>query len=187
MALDTRGARDDCQIFRRGLPFVETSGDGQVRLGLQFCSFQASLDQFDVVMNDWMTNARFPTEASGFDALLDPARALTTVERVGFYFVPPHDDDFQAAAVFKTRRQQTPKNGRLVIRKRVVDPTDATRRFDRRGFVFSIRDASGAEIEQVTTDSTGRAVVSATLQIGATYTVEEVGTHSRTSLAPRKR
>ena len=74
-----------------------------------------------------------------------------------------------------------------MIRKRVVDPTDATRRFDRRGFVFSIRDASGAEIEQVTTDSTGRAVVSATLQIGATYTVEEVGTHSRTSLAPRKR
>ena len=67
-----RGARDDCQIFRRGLPFVETSGDGQVRLGLQFFSFQASLDQFDVVMNDWMTNARFPTEASGFDALLDP-------------------------------------------------------------------------------------------------------------------
>jgi hypothetical protein len=35
--------------FRRGIPFIETTSDGQLRVGLNFCSFQASLVQFDVV------------------------------------------------------------------------------------------------------------------------------------------
>jgi Dyp-type peroxidase family len=34
-----RGARDDNQIFRRGLPFMETTPDGKVEVGLNFCSF----------------------------------------------------------------------------------------------------------------------------------------------------
>ena len=55
-----RGPHDDTQIFRRGLPFFETTPDGQVRVGLQFCSFQASLDQFDVVFNDWIASRQFP-------------------------------------------------------------------------------------------------------------------------------
>jgi hypothetical protein len=35
--------------FRPGIPFIETTSDGQLRVGLNFCSFQASLVQFDVV------------------------------------------------------------------------------------------------------------------------------------------
>jgi deferrochelatase/peroxidase EfeB len=169
-----RGQRDDCQIFRRGVPFIETSAEGNVRTGLQFCSFQASLDQFDVVLNDWMTNARFPGETSGMDALVDPARSLTNFEKVGFYFVPPHDESGLALrSVFRKPTARVPKSGRLVIRKRVSDPSDPTRRFERRGFQFTILDSSNGEIAHATTDSTGRAVVKANLTIGATYTVRE--------------
>jgi Dyp-type peroxidase family len=35
-----RGPHDDVQIFRRGLPFMETTADGQLRVGLDFCSFR---------------------------------------------------------------------------------------------------------------------------------------------------
>ncbi len=83
-----RGMHDDTQIFRRGLPFIETTADGQVRVGLQFCSFQAWLDQFDVAFNDWMASRQFPPQPNGAeagtDALLDPARQLTVIEQGGF-------------------------------------------------------------------------------------------------------
>jgi hypothetical protein len=36
----------------------------------------------------------------GSDALLDPARQLTVIERVGFFFVPPYHEDELAAAIF---------------------------------------------------------------------------------------
>jgi hypothetical protein len=53
-ALKMRDTRAHCGHdlgcrFRRGLPFIETTSDGQLRVGLNFCSFQASLVQFDVV------------------------------------------------------------------------------------------------------------------------------------------
>lgn len=32
---------------------METTPAGDLKVGLHFCSFQASLDQFDVVFNDW--------------------------------------------------------------------------------------------------------------------------------------
>jgi Dyp-type peroxidase family len=174
-----RGAHDDNQIFRRGLPFIETTADGQVRVGLQFCSFQASLDQFDVVFNDWMVNRQFPPQPggaeSGADALLDSARQLTVIEKVGFFFVPPYHEQGLAAAVFAAHEERPPATGRLVVHKRVVDPNDATRRFERRGFTFRILDVQGQVLpnSQFTTDSTGRGICPVELQIGQQYTLQE--------------
>ena len=174
-----RGAHDDTQIFRRGLPFIETTTEGQVRVGLQFCSFQASLDQFDVVFNDWMVNRQFPPQPAGgdagVDALFDAGRQLTQIEKVGFFFVPPYDEAGLAADVCATRKERPGDTGRLVVRKRVVDPNDSTRRFERRGFSFQVRDGQGEVIpdSQFTTDSTGRGICPVELQIGQVYSLEE--------------
>jgi Dyp-type peroxidase family len=174
-----RGRHDDTRIFRRGLPYIEPSPDGQPKIGLHFCSFQASLDQFDVVFNDWMLNPHFRADGAGADALLDPAlqpSALTTIENAGFFFVPPYTSEGLAAAVFaKPSKPQKPKTGRLVVRKRVVDPNDASRRFERGGFVFQVLDAQGQLAGgQFTSDSTGRAICPAELTVGETYTLQEV-------------
>jgi Dyp-type peroxidase family len=172
-----RSRHDDTQIFRRGLPFMETSADGQLRVGLNFCSFQASLDQFDVVFNDWMMNPRFPVEQGGGpDALLDPARQLTVIEKVGFFFVPPHRDAGLAAAVLAAKTEHgKPKTGQLVVRKRVVDQADPAKQFERGGFVFQVLDAQNQPVGgQFTSDSTGRAIAPAELTIGGTYTLQEV-------------
>jgi Dyp-type peroxidase family len=171
-----RGERDDNQIFRRGLPFMETTADGTLRVGLNFCSFQSALERFDVVFNDWMTNPHFPAEGAGPDALLDPGRQLTTIEKVGFFFVPPHDPGGLTTAVFGDHDvKKEPKTGKLVVRKRVVDPSDANRRFDRRGFQFQVLDPNQQPIagSQFTTDSTGRGICPVELQIGHSYTLQE--------------
>jgi Dyp-type peroxidase family len=176
-----RGPRDDVQIFRRGLPFVESAPDGQLRVGLQFCSFQASLEQFDVIFNDWMMSRQFPPQPDGtepgVDALLDPGRGLTSIEKVGFFFVPPHDERGLAAAVMASRTERgKPTTGRLIVRKRVTDPSDASRRFERRGFKFQILDAQGQVVagSEFETDSTGRGICPVELQIGASFTLREL-------------
>jgi len=170
-----RTRHDDTQIFRRGLPFMEVA-DGQLRVGLNFCSFQASLDQFDVVFNDWMMNPRFPVEGGGLDALLDPANQLTVIEKVGFFFVPPYDEAGLAAAVIADKSGHgKPTSGQLVVRKRVIDESDPSKRFERGGFVFQVLDAQNQPVGgQFTTDSTGRAVAPAELTIGETYTLQEI-------------
>lgn len=126
-----RGGHDNTQIYRRGFPYMETTPDGELQVGLQFCSFQASLDQFDVVFNDWSLNRQFPPlpdgAATGADALLDPNRGLTSIEKVGFFFVPPHEDEgVAAAAVFATpaAHRRARETGRLVVHKRVTDPNE---------------------------------------------------------------
>ncbi len=155
---------------------------GQIQT-LQFCSFQATLDQFDVVFNDWCLESKFPVEGAGRDALLDPDRGLAQVLRVGFYFVPPHHDSGLVAAVFTAETpSRRPTKGRLVVHKRVRDQNDPNRRFERRGFVFQIRHQStdGTVGEAIgapfVTDSTGRAVFDGELTIGETYELHE--THS---------
>lgn len=170
-----RGQHDDTQIFRRGLPYMETTPDGKLEVGLQFCSFQATLDQFDVVFNDWCLESNFPTQGAGPDALLDPARGLTQVLRAGFFFVPPYQEGGLVAAVFvPPKDERKHKTGRLVVLKRVVDPTDLSRRFERHGFTFQILDASGQSVGEVfTTDSTGRALFDGELTLGQTYTLRE--------------
>jgi len=168
-----RGPRDDNQIFRRGLPFMETTPDGQLRVGLNFCSFQGSLEQFDVVFNDWMMNLHFPTDGP-VDALLDPAKQLTQIEKVGFYFVPPYEPAGLATAVFKEAQKHKPTTGRLVIKKRVIADGDPSHRFDRRGFVFQIFDENQQAVgEPFTTDTAGRGVCPVELEIGKSYTARE--------------
>jgi Dyp-type peroxidase family len=171
-----RSRHDDTQIFRRGLPFLETSADGHLRVGLNFCSFQASLEQFDVVFNDWMMNSRFPVEGGIADALLDPGKQLTVIEQVGFFFVPPHNDAGIAAAVRPDREDaKKAKTGRLVVRKRVVDQSDPGKRFERGGFIFQLLDAQNQPAGgQFATDSTGRGVAPEKLLVGETYTLQEV-------------
>lgn len=175
-----RGRHDDVQIFRRGLPFIETSPEGQLRVGLQFCSFQASLEQFDVVFNDWMASRQFPPQASGgepgTDALLEPGRQLTQIEKVGFFFVPPYHPDGLAAAIFSGRQERVPETGRIVVHKRIVDPGDPSRRFERQGFQFQVADGNGQTVanSQFTTDSTGRGLCPAELTIGQPYVLQEL-------------
>jgi Dyp-type peroxidase family len=171
-----RGTHDPNMIFRRGLPFFDAD-DGQVRIGLQFCSFQASLDQFDVVWSDWMMNPQFSAQggpAPGRDALLDPAGALTTIEKFGFYFVPPSDDDrFIGATLFDPAKEHKPApTGRIAVRKRVSTPSDAAARFDRGGFQFQIIDSDGNVLDTLTTDTAGHAQ-SVELPANATYTLRE--------------
>ena len=159
---------------------METSTEGELRVGLQFCSFQASLDQFDVCFNDWCMNQAFPsapgTGDPGPDALLDPGRGFTTLERFGLYFVPPYEEAGLAAAIFgKEPAGRKPTRGRLVVHKRVVDGTNSNRRFERRGFGFQVLDGQGQPIGEVfTTDSTGRAVFGGQLELETTYTLQEV-------------
>jgi Dyp-type peroxidase family len=177
-----RGVHDDTQIFRRGLPFMETTTDGQLRVGLEFCSFQASLDQFDVVFNDWVMNRHFPSQANGgeagADALLDPAGQLTAIEKFGFFFVPPYSEAGLAAAVLPEPRRERgkPTTGRLVVHKRVVDQSDPSRRFERRGFRFQILDSQGQVVpgSEFETDSTGRGICPAELTIGQNYKLNEL-------------
>lgn len=178
-----RGPHDAVQVFRRGLPYVETTPAGEVAVGLHFASFQASLEQFDVMYNDWALNPRFPQPPAGHpdpgpDALLDPARGLTANEAVGFFFVPPHHPDGLAAAVLRPPPPaggKKPAAGRLVVRKRITDPADPAKRFERAGFAFRVLDAQGAAVagSDMTTDLTGRAVCPADLPLGASYTLEE--------------
>src|SRR5206468_610976 len=96
-----RGAdRDRTLIFRRGLPFVEAGPDGVLRAGLQFASFQASLGQFRVVFNRWMMNPNFPQPAPGrADDLF--SQGHVSIEKWGFFFVPPDTDEPIGAVMFK--------------------------------------------------------------------------------------
>jgi Dyp-type peroxidase family len=175
-----RGKHDDTQIFRRGLPFIEATIEGEIRVGLNFCSFQASLEQFDVVFNDWMMNRSFPPQPGGgdpgIDALLDPARQLTSIEKVGFFFVPPYDARGLVAAVFAAGNERKQKTSSLVVHKRVVDANDLGRRFERGGFAFDVLDANNQPIPgtEFVTDSTGRGRCPTKLTLGSTFTLREL-------------
>lgn len=94
--------------------------NGQIVQGLQFASFQASLDQFDAVFNRWMLNPDFPRPGTGVDALL--ARGLITIEKWGFYFVPPDTDGPIGIGMFAAAKEtRKPKTGRVAVRKELVD------------------------------------------------------------------
>jgi deferrochelatase/peroxidase EfeB len=175
-----RGEHGDTQIFRRGLPFMETTPAGALRVGLNFCSFQASLEQFDVVFNDWMTSRNFPPLEggvdAGVDALMDPQRAFTAIEKCGFYFVPPYNPEGLAAAVLPPPHEaRKAKTARITVRKRVLDPSDASKRFERRGFRFQILDAQNQPLpgSEFSTDSTGRGICPVELEIGQSYFLQE--------------
>ncbi len=174
-----RGPHDDVQIFRRGLPFIELTG-GTVRQGLNFVSFQASLDQFDVVFNDWMMNPNFPPPETGatpgVDRLFDPNLGIAQIEKSGFFFVPPHDDRYIGATLFdEPRGKGKPRTGQVSVRKKVIDPANPGNRFERGGFTFQLIDQNGAVVAEFTTDSKGHAQ-SPEVPLG-TYTLRELPTN----------
>lgn len=172
-----RGLHDDVKIFRRGLPFVEVAG-GQVRVGLNFVSFQASLNQFDVVFNDWMMNPHFPHGGPGVDRLFDPSLGITSFEKSGLFFVPPHDERFLGATLFDTPRGKgKPKSGQVSVRKKIVDPQATDLRFERGGFTFQLLDSSQAVVAEFVTDSKGHGQ-SDELPLGI-YTLRELPNPNR--------
>jgi deferrochelatase/peroxidase EfeB len=170
-----RGIHDDTEIYRRGMPFVETT-EGRLRVGLQFASFQASLDQFDVIFNDWAMNPSFPSPEVGRDTLLDPSKGHVSFEKVGFFFVPPYEPEGLAVALLRPESTTgKPRTGQLVVRKRVSDPSDPSKRFERAGFGFQIFDSNEQAVGgEFKTDSTGRALAPEELPIDATYTLREL-------------
>ncbi|MEJ7831479.1 MAG: Dyp-type peroxidase [Nocardioides sp.] len=186
-----RGQHDDTEIFRRGMPFVEVTG-GVLSVGLHFCSFQATPNQFDAVFNDWMMNPLFPKRedgsAPGRDALLagvgPDGRPFVEFKQAGVYFVPPHLEGGLAEA-FAAKAPSKRSAGRIAINKVVLDPTDATKRFERGGFQFEVRDDKGVAVpeSQFTTASNGRGVCAAELEVGQVYALVETVT-PRTDLVP---
>jgi Dyp-type peroxidase family len=166
--------RDRTRIFRRGLPFVEAGADGVLRAGLQFASFQASLDQFRVVFNRWMMNPNFPQPAPGrADDLF--SQGHVTVEKWGFFFVPPDTDDAIGTIMFKAApTPKKPKLGRVAVRKRVLEPSGAEAMVDLANFRFRVLDAAGSPVgDEFVTDSAGHAL-SGDLPVDADYTLEEL-------------
>jgi deferrochelatase/peroxidase EfeB len=149
--------RDGTQIFRRGLPFYEVK-DGRVVQGLQFVSFQASLDQFDAVYGRWMLNQDFPHQGAGQDALL--GRSLINVERWGFYFVPPDSDLPIGNVMLKSAsKPRKAKTGRVAVRKILLDSSRTPSRGDLGGFTFQITTTAGALVGATfTTNSHGHAL-----------------------------
>lgn len=149
--------RDETQIFRRGLPFLEVR-EGQVVQGLQFASFQASLDQFDAVFNRWMLNPDFPRPGTGVDALI--ARGLITIEKWGFYFVPPDTDGPIGIGMFAPAKEtRKPKTGRVAVRKELVDANGTRVNGDLGGFTFQINDLQGNPVgAPFTSNSHGHAL-----------------------------
>lgn len=166
--------RDRTQIFRRGLPFAETSA-GRFRTGLQFVSFQASLDQLRVVLNRWMLNNDFPAAGSGQDQLFN--RGLAVIESHGFFFVPPDTDEAIGTGIFAPAKdRRPPKSGKVAVRKRVVDTAGTEIDVDLGGFTFQIVDpATGQPVgEAFATNSHGHAL-SPELPTGQQFRLDEVG------------
>jgi Dyp-type peroxidase family len=91
-----RGTRDAVQVFRRGVPYLTLDADGRPNAGLHFVSFQASPDQFEVVLQRWMLNPRFPADGAGPDLLF--SSGMVSLERGGLFFVPPHDQRYLGSA-----------------------------------------------------------------------------------------
>ncbi len=150
--------RDKTQIFRRGLPYAEAAA-GRVSAGLQFVSFQASLDQLRVVLNRWMLNPDFPVRGCGQDALV--ARGLIRIESHGFFFVPPDTDDPIGAVMFAPpKNKRRPKTGKVAVRKRVIDSNGTELDVDLAGFTFQVVDpATGQPVgEPFATNSHGHAL-----------------------------
>lgn len=150
---------DTVDIFRRGLPFQEFNANGSLVAGLQFVSFQASLDQFDVVFNRWMLNPNFPALNAGQDALI--TQGLITIEKHGFFFVPGETDGSIATTLFKERGKPTKtKTGRVAVRKRLIDAaTGGPSLLDLHGFAFQITTPDGTPVGGVfESDAAGHAL-----------------------------
>jgi hypothetical protein len=175
---------DLTEIFRRGVPYTELSLDGTLDAGLQFVSFQCTLDNFSVILNRWMTNQNFPNQGTGLDALF--ANNLVSIEKAGFYFVPPADPRYIGAGFFDPPAPDPCSLGRIIVHKQVVDQNNQPVLVDLGGFQFQILDPNNQPVGAVfVTDSAGHAI-SPDLQRGQTYTLEEVNTPAQFQPAPNQ-
>jgi deferrochelatase/peroxidase EfeB len=177
-----RGAlHDPASIFRRGVPYVELHQDGIVEVGLQFVSFQRSLDYFDVIFNRWMSNDAFPAPGTGSDRLLGAGgrgQPLVTIHKVGFYFVPPADPQFIGACLFKppSPPPRPRGKGRIILRKAAVDANNQPINAELGGAEFQVfkADTNEAVTEVFTTDSAGHATSPETIPLGVEVVIREV-------------
>ncbi|MEY2447300.1 MAG: deferrochelatase/peroxidase EfeB [Acidimicrobiaceae bacterium] len=139
---------DDVEIFRRGVPFLTVNADGTLYAGLQFASFQASLEYLDVILNRWMMNTGFPAAGTGFDRLVDPAQAFATIEKTSLFFVPPSLPNRPIGEVMfdPPHAHHIPKLGRVALRKRVQNPDNTPSLGELGGFGFRLFDAAGQPV-----------------------------------------
>ena len=163
---------DTVDIFRRGLPFQDFDANGCLVAGLQFVSFQASLDQFDVVFNRWMLNPNFPANGAGQDALI--AQGLISIEKHGFFFVPGETDRSITTTLFKQRGKPTKtKTGRIAVRKRLNDATGGPSLLDLHGFGFQITKLDGTPVGGVFESDAAGYALSDEIDIGE-YLITEL-------------
>lgn len=154
-------AHDRTRVFRRGVPWISARDtDAGLEGGLQFVSFQSSLDSFAVVLSRWMFNDHFPQPTTGTDLLF--ARGFASLLKGGVYFVAPHDGDrFLGAGVFDPPPRPRPtRTGRLAVRKRVTDQNGISQLAELAGAGFQARNASDNQPigEVFFTDSAGHAL-----------------------------
>jgi Dyp-type peroxidase family len=152
--------RDRTAIFRRGVPFVTLKEDGTIEAGLQFVSFQRSLDYFDVMLNRWMFNPAFPDAGSGADRLFDEGHA--TIQKFAFFFIPAaHTNEFVGRRMLPADRRPRERVGRVAIRKRALDAAGqpAIPPVELGGISFQLFNQDGiAASEPFITDSAGHAL-----------------------------
>jgi Dyp-type peroxidase family len=153
-----RGALHDAiKVFRRGVPYLTLNPDGSADGGLQFVSFQRSLENFGVIFTRWMTNPNFPAPGTGPDALL--AQNLITFEKYGLFFAPPRDDRYIGASIFDPPAPDPCATGIVVVKKRLIDQNGQPVLAELGGIGFEIHDTNGNVVgAEFKTDSSGKAV-----------------------------
>jgi deferrochelatase/peroxidase EfeB len=153
-----RGSHHDrTAIFRRGVPYLTLLTDGSLDAGLQFVSFQDSVDDFLVILRRWMNNPAFPAPGAGPDALF--TSGLATLVQGGLYFMPPPDRRFIGAQIFDPPQPAPSEAGRIVLRKRAVDQNGQQVLAELGGIRFQVFNQGGNAIgEPFETDSAGHAV-----------------------------
>ena len=147
---------DQTRIFRRGVPYLTLNADDTEDAGLQFISYQRSLEEFAAIFTRWITNPNFSHEGAGPDALL--SNGLITVEKAGFFFSPPRDARFIAASVFDPAPPDPCAVGRIVVQKQLVDEANAPVLAELGNIQFQVLKEGQPVGSTFVTDSTGRAV-----------------------------
>jgi Dyp-type peroxidase family len=160
------------EIFRRGVPFVEVDAASGLRAGLNFVSFQASLDAFQAILIGWMLRPDFKKAGDGADLLF--ADNMVTIEKAGFFFVPPTDPRFIGARIFDAPQPRR-GHGHLFVRKKLVDTAGNKIAGQLDGAVFqALSKANGRPIGATfTTDASGHAV-SPDLPVGVPLVLHEI-------------
>jgi Dyp-type peroxidase family len=152
-----RGAlHDETRIFRRGVPYLTLNQDGTEDAGLQFVSYQRSLEEFAVIFGRWIENASFPEPGAGLDALL--GSPLVTIEKAGFFFSPPWDPRFIGAPIFDPPPPDPCTIGRVVVQKELLGENGQPVLSELGGISFQLLQAGQPVGASFMTDSTGRAI-----------------------------